>query len=147
MPLCIYRIDYPSSVFRRRLDREAQSSYHFQVLVSDGPTGTSSAPEDSTGRSTRGERWNRRVAAGKQKVHTASTTVVITVTDVNDNSPTFIQPNATNHLILLDPATIPGRSLLEVSIIVSKCFLYPHGVFAQTGPASFLIQTTLVMEK
>ncbi|KAL7054686.1 hypothetical protein AAHC03_025830 [Spirometra sp. Aus1] len=98
---------------RRRLDREVQSSYSFRVLVSDGVPNPAAAPDAAVLTSASGPRWS----FPKERVHTTVTTVVVSVLDENDNSPTFIQPNSTNHLILLDPTTIPGRSLLQILAI------------------------------
>ncbi|VDQ15799.1 unnamed protein product, partial [Trichobilharzia regenti] len=50
--------------------------------------------------------------------HTASVMVTITVQDENDNDPVFVRPNATNHMILLNPSAIPGQSLSQVSSII-----------------------------
>ncbi|VDL95588.1 unnamed protein product [Schistocephalus solidus] len=101
---------FERSFFRRRLDREVQSSYSLRVIVSDGVPNPAADTTALTASS--GPRWS----FPKQRVHTAVTTVVVSVLDENDNSPTFIQPNSTNHLILLDPTTIPGRSLLQVQV-------------------------------
>ncbi|VDN25144.1 unnamed protein product [Dibothriocephalus latus] len=92
------------------MDREVQSSYSFRVLVSDGVPHPAPVPDTAALTASSGPRWS----FPKQRVHTAVTTVVVSVLDENDNSPTFIQPNSTNHLILLDPTTVPGRSLLQV---------------------------------
>uniref|UniRef100_A0A5K3ELD8 Protocadherin-1 n=1 Tax=Mesocestoides corti TaxID=53468 RepID=A0A5K3ELD8_MESCO len=87
-----------------RLDREKQSTYTFRVFVSDGLL-----PEASVESS-----LNQRWAPPKSRVHTMATSVVVNVRDQNDNLPKFVQPNASNHLILLDPTTTPGRSLMRI---------------------------------
>ncbi len=89
----------------QRLDREAQSTYSFRVYVSDGVL------PDGPIESAKNQVW----APPKSRVHTTSTPVIVNVRDKNDNRPTFLQPNNTNHLIYLDPTTTPGRSLLKVS--------------------------------
>lgn len=91
--------------FRERLDREKQSTYTFQVFVSDGFL------PDSSVEASVNQPWKK---TSKGRIHTMVTSVVVNVRDQNDNRPTFVQPNATSHLILLDPTTTPGKSILQV---------------------------------
>ncbi|KAM7537255.1 hypothetical protein Aperf_G00000077739 [Anoplocephala perfoliata] len=102
----VFRIDkYSGNITtRERLDREKQSTYTFRVFVSDG-----FLPEASVEAS-----LNQRWIPPKSRVHTMATSVVVNLRDQNDNRPTFIQPNASSHLILLDPTTTPGRSLMQI---------------------------------
>ncbi|VDO05740.1 unnamed protein product [Rodentolepis nana] len=90
---------------RERLDREKQSTYSFQVFVSDGFL------PDSSVEASVNQPWKK---SSKSRIHTMVTSVVVNVLDQNDNRPTFIQPNATNHLILLDPTTTPGKSIMQI---------------------------------
>ncbi|EUB58963.1 Protocadherin-1 [Echinococcus granulosus] len=102
----VFRIDkYSGNITtRERLDREKQSTYTFRVFVSDG-----FLPEASVEAS-----LNQRWTPPKSRVHTVATSVVVNLRDQNDNRPTFLQPNATSHLILLDPTATPGRSLMQI---------------------------------
>nr|CDS34396.1 protocadherin 1 [Hymenolepis microstoma] len=103
----LFRIDkYSGNITtRERLDREKQSTYSFQVFVSDGFL------PDSSVEASLNQPWKK---ASKSRIHTMVTSVVVNVIDQNDNRPTFIQPNATNHLILLDPTTTPGKSIMQI---------------------------------
>ncbi|VDM19804.1 unnamed protein product [Hydatigera taeniaeformis] len=102
----VFRIDKHSGniTTRERLDREKQSTYTFRVFVSDG-----FLPEAAVEAS-----LNQRWTPPKSRVHTVATSVVINLRDQNDNRPTFLQPNASSHLILLDPTATPGRSLMQI---------------------------------
>ncbi|KAL5110005.1 Protocadherin-1 [Taenia crassiceps] len=102
----VFRIDkYSGNITtRERLDREKQSTYTFRVFVSDG-----FLPETSVEAS-----LNQRWTPPKSRVHTMATSVVVNLRDQNDNRPTFLQPNASSHLILLDPTATPGRSLMQI---------------------------------
>ncbi|KAF6779504.1 hypothetical protein AHF37_01093 [Paragonimus kellicotti] len=43
--------------------------------------------------------------------------ITVSVEDENDNDPVFVRPNSTNHMVLLDPAAIPGQTLLQVNAL------------------------------
>ncbi|VDL61309.1 unnamed protein product [Hymenolepis diminuta] len=103
----LFRIDkYSGNITtRERLDREKQSTYTFQVFVSDGFL------PDSSVEASVNQPWKK---TSKGRIHTMVTSVVVNVRDQNDNRPTFVQPNATSHLILLDPTTTPGKSILQI---------------------------------
>ncbi|KAM3179332.1 hypothetical protein ACTXT7_000810 [Hymenolepis weldensis] len=103
----LFRIDkYSGNITtRERLDREKQSTYTFQVFVSDGFL------PDSSVEASVNQPWKK---TSKGRIHTMVTSVVVNVRDQNDNRPTFVQPNVTSHLILLDPTTTPGKSILQI---------------------------------
>ncbi|CAL8088839.1 unnamed protein product [Calicophoron daubneyi] len=100
-------IDPKSGVIITRavLDREVQSTYAFHVTVRDGPN----SPLHQTGRPS-----SLPSLSADNRSHMVSIMVTVTVEDENDNEPTFIRPNSTNHMVLLDPAAIPGQSLLQL---------------------------------
>ncbi|GFN75010.1 fat cadherin [Plakobranchus ocellatus] len=75
------------------LDREARSFYNLSVLVWDTP--------DSAGR-------NSDVSL------TASTSVLITVTDVNDNAPTFQRGSGSGYATAVNEGALPGTVLLTL---------------------------------
>ncbi|KAF8571827.1 hypothetical protein P879_00262 [Paragonimus westermani] len=106
-------IDPKSGMLSTRiiLDREKQATYTFHATVRDGPPNTAqkslNKPESS----------EANLAVSKERVHEVSIIITVTVEDENDNDPVFLRPNSTNHMVLLDPAAIPGQTLLQVNAI------------------------------
>ncbi|CAH8846063.1 unnamed protein product [Trichobilharzia szidati] len=119
-----FRIDPKTGVIITRtiLDREYQSTYTFYAYVHDGPD-HSSQTTNTTDEKTRSQssdvnsKYYNHQNINEYRSHTASVMVTITVQDENDNDPVFVRPNATNHMILLNPTAIPGQSLSQLSAI------------------------------
>lgn len=99
------------SATRAQLDREKRASHTFHVTVSDGPLRTD-VPVDASK-----EIDQKSIRRRPERSHIVSILVTVTVEDENDNDPVFVRPNATNHMVLLDPAAIPGQSLMQVSVL------------------------------
>ncbi|KAF7233539.1 hypothetical protein EG68_09998 [Paragonimus skrjabini miyazakii] len=104
-------IDPKSGVLitRNILDREKQAAYTFHATVRDGPS--NAVQPDST----KLDSPQTNLAVSKERVHEVSIMITVSVEDENDNDPVFIRPNSTNHMVLLDPAAIPGQTLLQVN--------------------------------
>nr|CAH8846044.1 unnamed protein product [Trichobilharzia regenti] len=120
-----FRIDPKTGVIITRtiLDREYQSTYTFYAFVHDGPDHHSSQTTNTTDEKARSQssdvnsKYYNHQNINDYRSHTASVMVTITVQDENDNDPVFVRPNATNHMILLNPSAIPGQSLSQLSAI------------------------------
>ncbi|TPP64753.1 Protocadherin-1 [Fasciola gigantica] len=122
-------IDPKSGVLitRAQLDREKQASYTFHVTVRDGALRTETSLDPSN------EFNSQSVRRRPERSHLVSILVTVTVEDENDNDPVFVRPNATNHMILLDPAAIPGQSLLQLHAIDPDEGLNGHVTYAIRG--------------
>ncbi|VDP68295.1 unnamed protein product [Echinostoma caproni] len=94
-----------------QLDREKQASYTFHVTVRDGPLRAGNSFGSLN------EPNSQSVRRRSERSHLVSILVTVTVEDENDNDPVFVRPNSTNHMVLLDPAAIPGQSLLQLHAV------------------------------
>lgn len=93
-PLSFFSIDSRTGDIRviRKLDRETTGHFYFEVLAVDSPL-TGASPKTQP-------------HGGVAEVFTATATVLVSVTDVNDNAPDFRYPNASIRLHMA-----PGETL------------------------------------
>lgn len=113
-PLSYFSIDSRTGEIRviRKLDRESNGYFTFEVLAIDSLLAGSSAqsilpsqPSQPTRRGFKGG-----------EVFTATATVVVTLTDVNDNAPEFRYPN-TSILLHMAPGETLGHKILTVQAV------------------------------
>lgn len=117
-PLSYFSIDSRTGEIRviRKLDREANSYFTFEVLAIDSPLiGSSQIPgSQSANQLQGGSRRGSYKAMGE--VFTATATVVVTLTDVNDNQPEFRYPNA-SIVLQMAPGETLGHKILTVQAV------------------------------
>ncbi|KAL3320103.1 Protocadherin-11 X-linked [Cichlidogyrus casuarinus] len=53
----------------------------------------------------------------QRRVHLHSTEVMVSVTDKNDNTPQFLRPNRTDHMVVVDPSTPMGAIIYTVTCL------------------------------
>ncbi|VDK36728.1 unnamed protein product [Taenia asiatica] len=113
-PLSYFSIDSRSGEIRviRKLDRESNGYFTFEVLAIDSPLAGSSAQSMSPSQPSQSTR--RGFKGGE--VFTATATVVVTLTDVNDNAPEFRYPN-TSILLHMAPGETLGHKILTVQAV------------------------------
>ncbi|VEL24897.1 unnamed protein product [Protopolystoma xenopodis] len=73
-------------------------------------------------------RRGRRPGQMERRVHVTWTEVVVRIQDENDNDPVIKWPNATSHLITLQPNFLPGQALGQVSHKLSSAIQCPLGM-------------------
>ncbi|KAM3172324.1 hypothetical protein ACTXT7_014771 [Hymenolepis weldensis] len=115
-PLSYFSIDSRTGEIRviRKLDRESNSYFTFEVLAIDSPlSGSSQVP--MTQSSNQIQQGSRRGFKGGE-TFTATATVVVTLTDVNDNAPEFRYPN-TSILLHMAPGETLGHKILTVQAV------------------------------
>ena len=109
-PVAFFSIDSRTGDIRviRKLDRETNGYYTFEILAVDAPLSGISATTQSPG--------VRRNFKGTDDVFTATATVIITLTDVNDNAPEFLYPNS-SILLHMAPGETLGHKILTVQAV------------------------------
>lgn len=115
-PLSYFSIDSRTGEIRviRKLDRESNGYFTFEVLAIDSPL-SGSSHMSITQPSNQLQQGGRRGFKGGE-VFTATATVVVTLTDVNDNAPEFRYPNV-SILLHMAPGETLGHKILTVQAV------------------------------
>ncbi|VDL90794.1 unnamed protein product [Schistocephalus solidus] len=120
LPLSYFSVDSRTGEIRiiRKLDRETNAYFTFEVIATDSPPTDSAAAAAMASSSSAVDSARQRTAAGGvgSETFTATATVAVTITDANDNAPEFRYPN-TSILLHMAPDETLGHKILTVHAV------------------------------